>query len=200
MSDLAERTATELIELYATGQASPVEATKACLERIEATDPAINAILLLLEDTALAQAAQSAERWQRGTARPLEGVPYGLKDIIATPGVTTTGGSALYRDWVPERGAVLADRLAEAGGVLIAKLQTFEGACGGAANKTYGRRSGGRDGPPRDRDGHRRLDPHPGCLLRHHRSEAHVRPGPPRRRDGPVVDDGPRRADDPLGA
>jgi aspartyl-tRNA(Asn)/glutamyl-tRNA(Gln) amidotransferase subunit A len=65
-------------------------------------------------------------------------VPYGLKDIIATPGVTTTGGSALYRDWVPERGAVLADRLAEAGGVLIAKLQTFEFACGGAANKTYG--------------------------------------------------------------
>ena len=138
MTDLADCTATELVQLYSTGQASPVEATIACLERIEATDGAINAILLLLEDAALAQAAESEQRWSRGTARPLEGVPYGLKDIIATSGVGTTGGSALYRDWVPERGAVLADRLAEAGGVLLAKLQTFEFACGGAANKTFG--------------------------------------------------------------
>lgn len=138
MTDLADCTATELMQLYATREASPVEVTSACLERIEATDGAINAILLLLEDDALKQAAESEQRWSRGTARPLEGVPYGLKDIIATSGVGTTGGSALYRDWVPERGAVLADRLAEAGGVLLAKLQTFEFACGGAANKTFG--------------------------------------------------------------
>ncbi|MEA2589943.1 MAG: aspartyl-tRNA(Asn)/glutamyl-tRNA(Gln) amidotransferase subunit, partial [Actinomycetota bacterium] len=87
MTDLADCTATELVQLYSTGQASPVEATIACLERIEATDGAINAILLLLEDAALAQAAESEQRWSRGTARPLEGVPYGLKDIIATSGV-----------------------------------------------------------------------------------------------------------------
>jgi aspartyl-tRNA(Asn)/glutamyl-tRNA(Gln) amidotransferase subunit A len=138
MTDLADSTATELIELYSTKQASPVEATSACLERIEATDGPINAILLLLEEAALEQAAESERRWSQGTARPMEGVPYGLKDIIATSGVGTTGGSALYRDWVPSRGAVLADRLAGAGGVLLAKLQTFEFACGGATNKTFG--------------------------------------------------------------
>ena len=138
MTDLADCTASELVDLYAAGTASPVEATKACLERIAATDGAINAILLLLEDAALAQAAESESRWSRGTARAFEGVPYGLKDIIATAGVATTGGSALYQDWVPRTGAVLADRLAAAGGVLLAKLQTFEFACGGAMSKTYG--------------------------------------------------------------
>jgi aspartyl-tRNA(Asn)/glutamyl-tRNA(Gln) amidotransferase subunit A len=68
----------------------------------------------------------------------MEGVPYGLKDIIATAGVLTTGGSALYADWVPTKSAVLADRLAAAGGILLAKLQTFEFACGGADSKTFG--------------------------------------------------------------
>ena len=67
MTDLADCTATELMELYATREASPVEVTSACLERIEATDGAINAILLLLEDDALKQAAESeqADRQQK---------------------------------------------------------------------------------------------------------------------------------------
>ncbi|QYN21595.1 amidase [Amycolatopsis sp. DSM 110486] len=138
MTDLADLTATELLAAFAAGTATPSEAVAACLARIEATDPGLNSIITLLADSARVKAAESDARWREGTARPLEGVPYGLKDIVATAGIRTTGGSALYRDHVPETDAVLAARLADAGGVLLAKLATFEFACGGAVNKTFG--------------------------------------------------------------
>jgi aspartyl-tRNA(Asn)/glutamyl-tRNA(Gln) amidotransferase subunit A len=138
MSDLAELTASELLARYADGSASPVEAVQACVERITAVDGTLNAVLLLLADEALRLAADSERRWRDGTARPLEGVPYGLKDIVATAGITTTGGSSLYRDHVPTEDAALATRLREAGGILLAKLHTFEFACGGADNRAFG--------------------------------------------------------------
>jgi aspartyl-tRNA(Asn)/glutamyl-tRNA(Gln) amidotransferase subunit A len=138
VSDLAELTATELLSRYADGSASPVEAVQACVDRISAVDGTLNAVLLLLADQALEQAADSARRWRAGTARPLEGVPYGLKDIVATAGVITTGGSSMYRDHVPGQDAALAARLREAGGILLAKLHTFEFACGGADNRAFG--------------------------------------------------------------
>jgi aspartyl-tRNA(Asn)/glutamyl-tRNA(Gln) amidotransferase subunit A len=137
-TDLADLTATDLVAAYSTGAASPTEAVEACIARIQERDGAINAVLTPTFDTAVRGAAESTQRWQSGTARPLEGIPYGLKDIIATKGVLTTGGSALYRTWVPEQDSTVAARLAEAGGIGLAKLQTFEFACGGAANKTFG--------------------------------------------------------------
>jgi aspartyl-tRNA(Asn)/glutamyl-tRNA(Gln) amidotransferase subunit A len=138
MSELHELTAAELLAAYAGGQASPVEAVASCLERIEAVDGSLNAVLTLLADEATAGAVDSAARWQRGEARPLEGVPFGLKDIVATAGIRTTGGSALFRDDVPVHDAALAARMTGAGGLLLAKLHTFEFACGGADNRTFG--------------------------------------------------------------
>ncbi|MFN8075084.1 MAG: amidase [Kineosporiaceae bacterium] len=135
---LADLTATQLVGLFASGEATPSQAVDACLARIEAVDGELNAVLVLLADSARAQAAVSDARWAAGTARPLEGVPYGLKDIVATAGVVTSGGSALYRDWVPDADAALAERLDAAGGVRLAKLHTFEFACGGAENRTFG--------------------------------------------------------------
>jgi aspartyl-tRNA(Asn)/glutamyl-tRNA(Gln) amidotransferase subunit A len=137
-TDLADLTATELLAAYAAGRATPTEAVRACLARIDATGPALNTIITSTADAALAQAAVSDTRWRRGNPRPLEGVPYGLKDIVATAGTLTTGGSALFQDHVPTEDAALQTRLAEAGGVLLAKLATFEFACGGAVNKTFG--------------------------------------------------------------
>ncbi|MDX6511088.1 MAG: aspartyl-tRNA(Asn)/glutamyl-tRNA(Gln) amidotransferase subunit [Gaiellaceae bacterium] len=136
--DLCDCTATELLGLYAAGDASPVEAVEACLTRIDRVEPEINAVLTLLGEAALDQARLSAERWTKGVAGPFDGVPFGLKDIVATEGVLTTGGSALYRDFVPTEGASLADRMLAAGGILLAKLQTYEFACGGSFNKTFG--------------------------------------------------------------
>lgn len=138
MSELADLTATELLALYATKEASPVEAVLSCIDRIEAVEERLNAVLVLLADSALTGAKDSAQRWAEGTQRALEGVPYGLKDIIATAGVTTTGGSALYRDNVPGEDAALATRLSDAGGLHLAKLHTFEFACGGAENRIFG--------------------------------------------------------------
>jgi aspartyl-tRNA(Asn)/glutamyl-tRNA(Gln) amidotransferase subunit A len=136
--DLADLTAVELLVAYEAGRATPMEAVDACIARIDAWDPAIHALLTPTFDTARKGAAESTIRWQAGTPRPLEGVPYALKDIIATRGVLTTGGSALYRSWIPEADATVASRLAEAGGIHLAKLHTFEFACGGADNKTFG--------------------------------------------------------------
>ena len=137
-TDLADATASELLERYAAGTATPSEATRACLARLEATEPEVNAVITPLADRALARAAESDTRWADGTARALEGVPYGLKDIVATEGILTTGGSALYAEHTPTADAALAARLAEAGGVLLAKLATYEFACGGAVNRTFG--------------------------------------------------------------
>lgn len=138
MSSLADLTATELIDRYRTGAASPVEAVRDCLERIEALEPRVNAVLHLRGEECLSEAARSAERYRRGTAGPLEGVPYGLKDIIYTAGVPTTGGSKIHGSHVPAESAALAERLEVAGGLLLAKLQTYEFAFGGEINTHYG--------------------------------------------------------------
>jgi aspartyl-tRNA(Asn)/glutamyl-tRNA(Gln) amidotransferase subunit A len=138
MTDLADATAAQLIAAYASNSATPVDAVQACLDRIDAVDSDLNAVLVNLGEQALVQAEASARRWRDGTARALEGVPFGLKDIIATEGVTTTGGSALFRDNVPSADAALAARLKGAGAILLAKLHTFEFACGGAQNETFG--------------------------------------------------------------
>jgi len=97
-----------------------------CLTRVDEVDSEVGAFITLCPDGARAEARLSEERWAKGAPRPLDGVPYGLKDIIATGGVRTTGGSRLYEDWIPSGSATVATRLADAGGVLMGKLQTFE--------------------------------------------------------------------------
>jgi aspartyl-tRNA(Asn)/glutamyl-tRNA(Gln) amidotransferase subunit A len=134
MSELADLGVAELLAAFRSGEASPLEAVESCLGRIDRLDGEVNAVLTLLVDRALAAARDSTERWLGGRPRPLEGVPYGLKDIIATAGIRTTGGSALYADWVPTGNATLVDRLEASGAVLLAKLYTFEFA--GGANAT----------------------------------------------------------------
>jgi aspartyl-tRNA(Asn)/glutamyl-tRNA(Gln) amidotransferase subunit A len=61
-------------------------------------------------------------------------VPIGLKDLIYTEGVRTTGGSSIYSDFVPTYSATVAVRLAEAGAVTLAKLQTIEFAMGSTSH------------------------------------------------------------------
>jgi aspartyl-tRNA(Asn)/glutamyl-tRNA(Gln) amidotransferase subunit A len=136
--ELYELDAVELLARYASGEATPVDAVRSCLGRIESVEPEVNAVVTLLADDALAQAAESTRRWRAGTARTLEGVPYGLKDIIATQGIRTTGGSLLYQDNVPAESAALADRLDAAGGILLAKLVTFEFAFGHQISRPNG--------------------------------------------------------------
>jgi aspartyl-tRNA(Asn)/glutamyl-tRNA(Gln) amidotransferase subunit A len=132
-AELADFTICELLDAFRLRDASPTEAVAACLGRIQRLDDRVNAVITLLAERALDAAAESTRRWLDGTARPLEGIPFGLKDIIATAGIRSTGGSPMYADYVPEESATLARNLEAAGAVLLAKLQTFEFASGSNA-------------------------------------------------------------------
>jgi aspartyl-tRNA(Asn)/glutamyl-tRNA(Gln) amidotransferase subunit A len=131
--ELADLGIAELLGVYARKEASPSEAIDAHLARIDRLDPQVGAVLTFCWERAGELAAESTQRWMDGRPRPLEGVPYGLKDIIETAGIRTTGGSRMYADHVPSKDAAVASRLAGAGGVLLAKLQTFEFAAGANA-------------------------------------------------------------------
>ena len=116
----------ELLAGYAAGTLTPRDAVEQCLAAIEATEPALGAVETLVAERARAEADAAGRRWRAGTARPLEGVPYGLKDTIDTAGVPTGYGSPLYRGHVPTADAQVQRRLAAAGGILVAKLATYE--------------------------------------------------------------------------
>jgi aspartyl-tRNA(Asn)/glutamyl-tRNA(Gln) amidotransferase subunit A len=130
---LADLGVAELLDVFGRREASPEEALGATLARIDRLDRHVGAVLSLCWEQALERARDSTQRWLQGTARPLEGVPYGLKDIVETAGIRTTGGSQLYADHVPTVDAAVERRLRDAGGVLVAKLQTFEFAAGANA-------------------------------------------------------------------
>jgi len=130
MTELADLSASELLSKFRTHEASPVEAVESCLARMRSLEPKVNAVLTLCADQCLEAAAASAKRWMSGDARMLEGVPFGLKDIIQTQGIRTTGGSRIYADYVPTETATVARRLMAEHGLLLAKLQTYEFAIG----------------------------------------------------------------------
>src|SRR5881296_3253116 len=110
---------------------SPVELTRAHLERIEQLDPKLHAFVTVTADRALADAKAAETALARGDiSSPLLGIPVGYKDIYATRGVVTTGGSALLADWVPGADSTCVARLQKAGAVMLGKLITHEFAFG----------------------------------------------------------------------
>ncbi|MFF0625454.1 amidase [Streptomyces sp. NPDC004296] len=126
---LADLSATRLTAGYAAGEFSPVEATREVLERAEAAQAAVNAFTRIDADQALAQAAESAERWRRGApAGPVDGVPVTVKDLLLTRGTPTLRGSRTVRaegaTWDEDAPAVA--RLRESGAVFVGKTTTPE--------------------------------------------------------------------------
>ena len=115
---------------YRKRQLSPVEVTNALLARIEKLDPALHAFVTLTPERALADARAAEAALARGDDRPLLGVPVAHKDIYLTRGIRTTGGSALFADWVPDADATVVRRWADAGTVMLGKLITHEFAFG----------------------------------------------------------------------
>src|SRR6185295_7818726 len=111
---------------------SSVELTKAVLDRIAALDPKLHAYATLTADPALAQARAAEREIAAGRVRgPLHGVPIAVKDLCFTRGVRTMGGTKALAEHVPSVDATVVARLAEAGAVLLGKLNTTEGAMGG---------------------------------------------------------------------
>jgi aspartyl-tRNA(Asn)/glutamyl-tRNA(Gln) amidotransferase subunit A len=119
-------------------EVSPVEITQDCLGRIEHLNPALNAFITVIADSALAEARVAESEILRGEWRgPLHGVPVALKDLIDTAGVRTTAASALYKDRVPDQDAEVVRRLRQAGAVIIGKNNLHECAYGGSSLISY---------------------------------------------------------------
>jgi aspartyl-tRNA(Asn)/glutamyl-tRNA(Gln) amidotransferase subunit A len=128
---------------------SPVEITRACLERIEKLNPSLNAFITVMAESALVEARAAEQEIGRGDWRgPLHGVPIALKDIIDTAGVVTTAASALYKDRIPAEDADVVRRLRQAGAVIVGKNNLHEFAYGGSSLVSYF----GETRNPRDRE------------------------------------------------
>ena len=126
-------TISEAGELLRSCKLSPVELTRACLERIEKLNPKLNAFITVTAECALQEARAAEEEIAKGNYRgPLHGIPIALKDIVDTAGVRTTGASAVYADRIPRNDARLVTLLREAGAVLVGKTNLHEFAYGGS--------------------------------------------------------------------
>ena len=132
MTAAAIPTIVEAAKLIAARQLSPVELTRACLDRIHRLDNELHAFVHLTEERALAEARAAEAAIMTGGAKgPLHGIPIGLKDIVDTKGIPTTCQSKILQDNIPDSDATCAEKLAAAGTVLIGKTTTHEFADGG---------------------------------------------------------------------
>ncbi|OZI60813.1 amidase [Bordetella genomosp. 11] len=139
-SSLVALSAVELRRLIGARQVSPVELLQACIDRIDAVNPYVNAITATAYEQARA-AAREAERavMQGEPLGLLHGLPLGVKDLEATAGLLTTYGSAIYRGHVPEQDVELVARLRRAGAIVTAKTNVPEmGAGANSRNTVWG--------------------------------------------------------------
>ncbi|HYB76824.1 MAG TPA: amidase, partial [Candidatus Bathyarchaeia archaeon] len=101
-SEMALFSLAQASELVRAKKLSPVELTEACLARIEALNPELNAFITVTSELALEQARGAEAEIQRGQWRgPLHGIPLSLKDLIDVAGVPTTAASKVFENQVP---------------------------------------------------------------------------------------------------
>ena len=119
---------------------SPVELTALYLERIRKLNPLLNAYVTVAEEAALADAKTAEQEIQQGQYRgPLHGIPFSIKDNLATKGLRTTAGSKILADWVPNEDATVVERLKHGGAIILGKTNMHEWALGGTTiNPFYG--------------------------------------------------------------
>ena len=121
--DIAFLPVTELAALLQARKLTSVELTKIYLQRLKFYNPVLNCVVTLTEDLALKQAQAADREIAAGRYRgPLHGVPWGAKDLIAYPGYKTTWGAGPFKDQTIDQRATVAQRLDDAGAVLVAKL------------------------------------------------------------------------------
>jgi aspartyl-tRNA(Asn)/glutamyl-tRNA(Gln) amidotransferase subunit A len=126
-TDLTQLSVAALATGFRTKAFSPVEVTKAVLDRIDLLQSRFNAFRAVDAQAALEQARASEARWSRGeTLGPLDGAPVGLKDLLHVRGFSTRKGSLATQDAVQKEDSPVAARLREGGAVIIGKTQTAE--------------------------------------------------------------------------
>ncbi|MCY4578998.1 MAG: amidase [Chloroflexi bacterium] len=138
-AELHYKPITEQAALLRAGDLSPVELTSAYLERIAALNDELGAYITVMGEQAMAQARQAESEMQAGEDKgALHGIPVGIKDIIYTRGVLTSGGSKVLADFVPDEDSTIVRRLDDAGAVLLGKLNLSEFAIGGTIDHPFG--------------------------------------------------------------
>jgi aspartyl-tRNA(Asn)/glutamyl-tRNA(Gln) amidotransferase subunit A len=130
MTDLTKLTLAEARAGLQAKRFSATELTQAFLKAIEAGNGALNAYVLTTPERALAQAKESDARLAKGDARPLEGLPLGVKDLYCTKGVRTTACSNVLGEFTPTYEATVTQSLWDAGAVMLGKLNCDEFAMG----------------------------------------------------------------------
>lgn len=129
---LCHLTIAEAAPRIRSGTLSPVELTRAFLERIDTLNETLFAYVTVCHERALADAERAEQEIANGVYRgPLHGIPVALKDIYDTAGILTTSGSHLHAGRIPAEDCEVARRLRDAGAVLLGKLTTHEFALGG---------------------------------------------------------------------
>src|SRR5918998_2879951 len=135
------RSATEAAEAIPRKEISSRELTGMLLARIEAANPAVNAVVELRREAALREAAAADEATARGDdAGPLHGVPMTIKDSFDVAGMRTTWGNPAFEDFVADSDSTVARRLKEAGAIVVGKTNVafMLGDFGQTANELYG--------------------------------------------------------------
>ena len=126
-----------MLRAYAKREFSPVDAIEETLARIAVLEPAINAAVTLDADGGRRMAAEAEDRWRTGRQRSLEGIPFGVKDLLDIAGMPTAfGGNAFTR--MAEIDAEVVHRLREQGAIPMCKLRTNELGCGSLINPHSG--------------------------------------------------------------
>ena len=124
---LTGATAFELAKLVRERQLSPVDVTTHFLDRIQTHEPELNAFVTVVAEHAMTEARRAEAAVLSGDALgPLHGVPIAIKDLNPTKGITTTYGSLLQRDNVPEHDDIVVERVRAAGAVIVGKTTTPE--------------------------------------------------------------------------
>ncbi len=136
--ELYEYKASELSEMLGKGEVSSVELTESVFDRIEKTEPVIDAYLTLNRESALSEAKKIDERRASGEElSPLAGIPIGIKDNISTSGIRTTCASRMLGNYTPVFDATVITKLKNAGAIITGKLNMDEFAMGSSTETSY---------------------------------------------------------------
>lgn len=136
MSNLVDLTISESLEKLKNKEISPVELTKAYVEKME-ENKKLNAYVTSTAEQALEQAKESEQRYLNGTNRPLEGIALGVKDLFCTKGVRTTACSKILNNFVPQYESTVTQNLLDNGALFLGKLNLDEFAMGGSNETSY---------------------------------------------------------------
>ena len=136
MSEFTWLTIQEARALLSRREASSVELTRACLERIDAVESSVRSFITLTPDGAMEQAERADRMLSEGVGSPLTGIPMQVKDVMCTEGVRTTCASRMLENYVPVYNATAVDRLFRQGAVMLGKGNMDEFAMGSSCENS----------------------------------------------------------------